>query len=408
MHDGLKFHIVDDDPDVVAMVEQLVRAAGHQLTTSSESRTAIDDILEERPDCVLLDIMMPGVDGLELCRRLRQDESLGSMKIIMVTAKAFKFDERRSIELGADGYILKPIRRATFVSRLERIVSNELHLRFWGSRGTLPVPGRRSLRYGGNTSCVSLTFPGGGLFVFDAGTGIKDLGDELMRSAERVHAKIFISHPHWDHINGFPFFAPLYTPGNNLEIFGPSHGKLTIAQLLTEQMEGAHSPMTTREFAGQVAFTDINEGSFEAEGVEVRAMLLSHPGTCLGYRIELAGRSFCYITDNELFLPSSPYYSEHYLERLTAFIEGCDVLVTDAAYTDDGYLAKVGWGHSCVSQVAGLAHAANVKNLCLFHHDPDQDDEDIDAKLASVEKRLHELGSSTNCMAPAEGDLIRF
>jgi len=330
------------------------------------------------------------------------------MKIIMVTAKAFKFDERRSVELGADGYILKPIRPATFVSRLERIVSNEFHLRFWGSRGTLPVPGRRSLRYGGNTSCVSLSFPSGGLFVFDAGTGIKELGDELMRSAERVHAKIFISHPHWDHINGFPFFAPLYAPGNNFEILGPSYGKLTIAQLLTDQMEGAHSPMTTREFAGQVAFTDLNEGSFEVEGVEVRAMLLSHPGTCLGYRMELAGRSFCYITDNELFLPSSSYYSEHYVERLTTFIEGCDVLVTDAAYTDDGYLSKVGWGHSCVSQVAWLAHAANVKNLCLFHHDPDQDDEDIDAKLASVEKRLRELGSSANCTASAEGDLIRF
>jgi phosphoribosyl 1,2-cyclic phosphodiesterase len=408
MQDGLRFHIVDDDPDIVAMVEQLLRAAGHQLTTSTDSHTAIDDIRERRPDCVLLDIMMPGVDGLELCRRIRQDESLRSMKIIMVTAKAFKFDERRSVELGADGYILKPIRRTTFVSRLERIVSNEIHLRFWGSRGTLPVPGRRSLRYGGNTSCVSLSFPGGGLFVFDAGTGIKELGDELMRSAERVHAKIFISHPHWDHINGFPFFAPLYAPGNNLEILGPSHGKQTIAQLLTDQMEGAHSPMTTREFAGQVAFTDLNEGSFEVEGVEVRAMLLSHPGTCLGYRMELADRSFCYITDNELFLPSSSYYSEHYLERLTTFIEGCDVLVTDAAYTDDGYLAKVGWGHSCVSQVAGLAHAANVKNLCLFHHDPDQDDEDIDAKLASAEKRLRELGSSANCMAPAEGDLIRF
>ena len=122
MQDGLRFHIVEDDPDIVAMVEQLVCAAGHQLTTSTDSHTAIDDIHERRPDCVLLDIMMPGVDGLELCRRLRQDESLRSMKIIMVTAKAFKFDQRRSVELGADGYILKPIRRATFVSRLERIV----------------------------------------------------------------------------------------------------------------------------------------------------------------------------------------------------------------------------------------------------------------------------------------------
>ena len=173
-------------------------------------------------------------------------------------------------------------------------------------------------------------------------------------------------------------------------------------------MKGAHFPITTREFAGQVAFTDLTEGSYEIDGVEVRTMLLSHPGTCLGYRMQLGDRSFCYITDNELFLPSSPHHSGHYVERLTTFIEGCDVLVTDAAYTDEEYLAKVGWGHSCVSQVASLAHAANVKSLCLFHHDPDQNDEDIDMKLASVEKRLRELGSSTKCSAPAEGDLIRF
>ena len=408
MDERLRIHIVDDDPDVVAMVGQLVRAAGHQLTTSTDSRTAVDDVLEQRPDCVLLDIMMPEVDGLELCRRLRQDERLQSTKIIMVTAKAFKFDERRAVKVGADGYILKPIRPGTFVGRIERIVSNEINLSFWGVRGTLPVPGRRSVRHGGNTSCVSLSFPSGALFIFDAGTGIKELGDELMRSGERVRAKIFISHPHWDHVNGFPFFGPLYAPGNDLEIFGPAHGDLTISELLTAQMDGVHFPITTREFAGQVKFSELTEGSYEIDGVEVRTMLLSHPGTCLGYRMEFGERSFCYITDNELFLSSSPYHSEHYVERLTAFVEGCDMLVTDAAYSDEGYPAKEGWGHSCVSQVASLAHAANVKNLFLFHHDPDQNDEDIDMKLASMEKRLRELGSSTRCAAPAEGDLVRF
>ncbi len=171
---------------------------------------------------------------------------------------------------------------------------------------------------------------------------------------------------------------------------------------------GVHFPITSREFAGQVRFSELTEGSYEIDGVEVGTMLLSHPGTCLGYRMEFGERSFCYITDNELFLSSSPYFSEHYVERLTAFIEGCDVLVTDAAYSDEGYPAKEGWGHSCVSQVASLAHAANVKNLFLFHHDPDQNDDDIDRKLASVDKRLRELGSDTKCRAPAEGDLIRF
>ncbi len=173
-------------------------------------------------------------------------------------------------------------------------------------------------------------------------------------------------------------------------------------------MHGAHFPITPREFAGQIAFQDLTEGIYQIDGVQVRTILLSHPGTCLGYRVERGDRSFCYITDNELFPIESPHYNKHYVERLTAFIDGCDVLVTDTAYTDEVYRERVGWGHSCVSQVASLADAANVKNLYLFHHDMDQSDEDIDTKLASVEKLLAELGSSTRCAAPAEGDLVRI
>lgn len=191
-------------------------------------------------------------------------------------------------------------------------------------------------------------------------------------------------------------------------MLGPPHGDVTLSELLTGQMQSAHFPITPREFAGQVAFRDLTEGVHEIDGVEVRTILLSHPGTCLGYRVELADRSFCYITDNELFPISSPHYNKHYMERLTAFTEGCDVLVTDSAYTDEGYLAKVGWGHSCISEVAHLADAADVKNLYLFHHDLDQSDDDIDMKLAFVEKLLGDLGSSTKCVAPAEGDTVSF
>ena len=390
------------------MVEHLVRTAGHELTVTSDSHLALRDIVNQHPDCVLLDIMMPGIDGLDLCRRLRQVEVLSSMKIIMVTAKAFTFDQRRAMEFGADGYILKPIRPTSFVSQLERIVSDELHLSFWGVHGTLPIPGKRTVRYGGNTPCVSLAFPNGRLFIFDAGTGIKELSNELARGEDRIKAKIFITHPHWDHINGFPFFVPLYVQGNEFEIYGPSHGDATMQELLSAQMDSAYFPVTIQEFAARVDFKDLTEGSYTIDGIEVHTMLLSHPGTCLGYRVNYGGRSFGYITDNELFLSSSPYYSEHYVKRLVGFMKSCDVAVVDAAYSDEAYPARVGWGHSCVSQAVDLAHGASVKSLCLYHHDLDQGDDDIDTKLAAAEKRLKELGSTTEVLAPAEGDVIQF
>jgi phosphoribosyl 1,2-cyclic phosphodiesterase len=132
-------------------------------------------------------------------------------------------------------------------------------------------------------------------------------------------------------------------------------------------------------------------------------MLLSHPGTCLGYRLHYRDRTICYITDNELFLPSLPQYDPHYFDRLVAFVRRADALVTDATYLDAEYPSKVGWGHSSISQVVDLAHNAEVKTLHLFHHDPDQDDADIDRKLTAARDLLESRGSATQCHAPAEG-----
>jgi phosphoribosyl 1,2-cyclic phosphodiesterase len=180
-----------------------------------------------------------------------------------------------------------------------------LELTFWGVRGTLPVANQRAYRYGGNTSCVTLEFPKGQLFIFDAGTGIKELSDALMKQNRRnIAASIFISHPHWDHINALPFFAPLYARGNAFEILGAAHVHKTMEELISAQMDDVYFPITMKEFGAQIKFRDLNEEQIEVEGISVCTMLLSHPGNCLGYRIDYNGRSVCYVTDNELFCPN--------------------------------------------------------------------------------------------------------
>lgn len=187
-------------------------------------------------------------------------------------------------------------------------------------------------------------------------------------------------------------------------MLGPAHSDRTVKDLIGAQMESIYFPITMREFGATLTFRDLREEKFVEDGTEVRTMLLNHPGNCLGYRITNGDRSICYITDNELYLPSHPQHNAQYLSRLTEFVRGADVLITDTTYMDDNYLTKVGWGHSCIGQVVELANAAEVKELALFHHDPDDSDDDIDAKLEIAAKGLSDLSSSVRVTAPAEGD----
>ena len=399
----MKFYLVDDDPDILMLLRRLLEKAGHTVTSSESSVQALKEIPGVRPDCVLTDLMMPEMDGFELCRELRRRPDLASMKIIVLSAKSYDFDRRRARELGADGYIVKPIVAETLLASIDEFVSEKIAVTYWGVHGTLPVPGPGTLRRGGNTPCLSLEIGGEPLYIFDCGSGIKQLSDQIMASgAQRFSARIFISHTHWDHINTVPFFAPLYVRGNQVEIYGPYQGDLTIARAIAAQMEGVYFPVTIREFGAHLVFRDLREETLDFGLVKIDTMLLKHPGSCLGYRIRCHGRTVCYITDNELYLPSDPRRDQRYLDRLVEFVRGADVLITDTTYRDHEYPSKVDWGHSCVSEVADLAVRAQVKRLHLFHHDPDQSDDDIDRKLDEMRVHVSRLGGSVECDAPAE------
>ena len=399
----MKFYIVDDDPDILALLRSVLEKAGHTVVSSNSSQQALNEIPGVSPDCVITDLMMPVMDGFELCRELRRRPEIESMKIIVLSAKSYDFDRRRARELGADGYIVKPINPATLLTSIDEFVSKHMVVTYWGVRGTLPVPGPRTLKRGGNTSCVSIEVGGEPLYIFDCGTGIKQLSDQIMASGtQRFSAKIFISHTHWDHINTVPFFAPLYIRGNQVEIYGPYQGDLTIARAIAAQMEGVYFPVTIREFGAHLVFRDLREETLDFGTVKIETLLLKHPGSCLGYKVTCHGRSACYITDNELYLPSDPRRDQRYLERLTDFVRGTDVLITDTTYRDHEYPSKVDWGHSCVSEVADLAVRADVKRLHLFHHDPDQSDDDIDRKLDETRAHVARLGGSVEVDAPAE------
>jgi phosphoribosyl 1,2-cyclic phosphodiesterase len=236
------------------------------------------------------------------------------------------------------------------------------------------------------------------------------LSDALMteKRTTPITARIFISHPHWDHINALPFFAPLYVKGNKFEIFGGSSAGVTMEQMISAQMDGVYFPVTVKEFAADVRYRDLGEGDYTVDGVRVSTMLLKHPGHCLGYRVDCNGHAVCYVSDNELYPKSSPYYDEPFREKLIDYIRGASAVIADATYGDEEYGPKMHWGHSPISEVAAVAHEAGVEKLYLYHHDPDQDDNQIDAKLEVARKKLASLKSKTIVEAPAEGSSIRL
>ncbi|MBF0340970.1 MAG: response regulator [Magnetococcales bacterium] len=399
---------VDDDPGARLIIRAILEQAGYRVEEEAVSMQVMPRLARERFDLVLLDIMMPGLDGLQLCRAIRAQGEYDGIKVVMVTAKPYEFDRQRAIQFGADACFVKPIDPRTLLDGLERVFEDAMQLRFWGVRGTLPVPGPHTLRYGGNTNCISLHLSKGPFFIFDAGSGIRNLSDHLLAARKfPLHAKLLLSHPHWDHINGLPFFVPLYIKGNEFEICCAAQNDITTRMMISDQMDGVYFPIKIKEFSSRVYFRDLDGTPWEVgHGAKVFTMLLNHSGRCLGYRVEYGGRKVAYITDQELPEADQPGYNPACEQNLLRFVAEVEVLIMDATYTSAEYDLKRGWGHSSARQAADLAHRAGVKTLCLHHHDPDQTDDGIDDKLAEARQHLEKLGSVTRCLAPAEGDTL--
>jgi len=262
-----------------------------------------------------------------------------------------------------------------------------MKITFWGVRGSVPSPGPETVRVGGNTSCVEVRV-GDALIIFDGGTGLRLLGKKLLTEMP-LTAHIFFSHVHWDHIQGFPFFDPAFIKGNTIHLYGGKNVSRTIEETLAGQMDRPNFPVHLSDMAATMTFNDLAEGESLAipagvASASLRAAPGNHPNGVWAYRIDFEGKSVMYATD-----------TEHYTEidqNLATLAKGVDILIYDAQYTPEEYAgangaaSKVGWGHSTFEEAVKLAKAAGVKQLVLFHHDPTQSDDAVDAKEARAKK----------------------
>ncbi|PKL38187.1 MAG: MBL fold metallo-hydrolase [Spirochaetae bacterium HGW-Spirochaetae-1] len=292
---------------------------------------------------------------------------------------------------------------------------SRFRLKIWGVRGSIPVPGPYTVRYGGNTSCLELFTAGDERIIFDAGSGLRNLGLSLdLSKPHRI--SLFISHPHWDHINGLPFFPALFIPGNDITIYGPRTHELSLEDILNGQMQYTYFPIRMAELRANIKYVELVDGqTFNLGGVTISTRKLNHPVNCLGYRVEQEGRIFVYLADNE------PYYNiykdsdpdvESVIQGMNRavidFVRGSDLLVADSQYIPSEYEAKRGWGHSTTHHVVNLALKGTVKKVLFFHHEPLRNDDDMDKIISHYRQRMKAKGLSLMIDGAREGEIIEI
>jgi len=265
-----------------------------------------------------------------------------------------------------------------------------MKVRLWGTRGSIASPGPDTVKYGGNTTCLSVDTDDGDTIIIDGGTGIRKLGLQLMGSLP-VKSNILITHTHWDHIQGLPFFIPIFVPGNSITFHGafdPVYGK-SLKDILAGQMEYCYFPVRESELNASIEYKRINDGdSFKLGSATVTAILMNHPVLNYGYKIEADGQSFFFTGDHEppvnIYNEDDEEYEEYQSfidlknEKLFSLIQGVDLMVADSSYTVEEYKTKVGWGHGTFTSSLSMGRKVKAKRLAFTHHEPTRTDNDLD------------------------------
>ncbi|MBI3038138.1 MBL fold metallo-hydrolase [bacterium] len=280
-----------------------------------------------------------------------------------------------------------------------------MKIKIWGARGSIPSPGKETLKYGGNTTCLEIRPKSGSLIVVDAGSGIRSLGNHLLKEKGLSELFLVFTHSHWDHLLGFPFFKPAYFSRFKINVYGGPNALESLRSFLLHQMSAPYFPVEFNVMKAKFSF------GYECPNIGTIGLVdfipipLSHPNGGYGFKFVAEDKTFVFLTDNE---PDFPHPGGLKREDYIGFCRGADLLLHDAQYTDEEYKVTRGWGHSTYFSATQMAISAKVKSFGIFHHDPDRTDEDLDSQLKYCKKLIHDAGENMNCFAASEGMDIRI
>jgi CheY-like chemotaxis protein/phosphoribosyl 1,2-cyclic phosphodiesterase len=432
-----KLLIIEDDAPFRRRLEEILSADGWEVSGADTGNEGLDLARAHCPDVVICDLLMPDGNGFQVCRSLREQPTLRSTKVLVISGRQFESDRKAAFEAGADEYLAKPFEMQRIREILKQLApgsskppgenpsaeGNEpTQLRFWGVRGSIPTPGPGTVGYGGNTSCLEVR-AGGQIIILDAGTGMRLLGNGLRAEfgEQPIHLTVLLSHTHWDHIHGLPFFSPVYYPQNRIHILGYEGARHSLQNVLSSQMESPFFPIHLREVPATVKIEELREMNFSLGEVQVASWFANHPGICVGYKLTTHDGSLAFFPDNEPYLSyrriprpeteaerSRLAFAQAQETRLVEFLQGTEVLVMDTQYDVEEYASHIGWGHGCLDDVVELALKSGIKRLFMFHHDPDHDDAKISSMIGHARKLVAERGGGLEVHAAREGDVVRF
>ncbi len=423
--------LIDNDPLSRALLSQCLTGGGWRVLESDTGETGLKLVHEHRPNAVLCDVRTPKGNGFKVCRRIREVPELNDTRIVLTSVGRFGNDRDTALAAGADDYLVKPIVPADLLETLgraadsrpvaeigQRVLEGPVRIRFWGVRGSIPTPGLETAAVGGNTSCVEVRV-GKEVIILDAGSGIRGLGKALTREAngQEMNISMLVTHTHWDHIQGFPFFMPAYNPKVNVRILGYEGAVHGLRGALFEQMQSAFFPVGLNQMSSHVTFEELEDMQFDLGAAKVRTIFSNHPGICLGYRLTTARGDIVYLPDHEAYerhererqkiskeaSEAGIDYARSQDEKVIEFMRDAEVMISDSQYDRSEYPARLGWGHTCADDTVDLAMRAGVKQLFLFHHDPDHDDAKIDAMVVEAQAKVKECGSPLQVSAAREG-----
>lgn len=411
---GLEILVVDDDAIGGSLTLTLVKEAGYEAQLITDSRKVMEEMHSQRPGLVILDILMPGIDGLTLCHMIKQDPELKDTKVIMVSGKAFQAEKERAMRYGANLFIEKPYNLDSFTQQVTEVVGpprsggpgavkpepTVLDIRVWGSRTSTEGAGGAVLK----TPCVSVE-TSSHFFILDAGSGILDLGEELAKSGRHKDLWLLLSHFHPGHVQGLGRFAPTRHADVQLRIAGPSDPDKTLSDAVKEAFESSFES-TPDPVTAQIKLYELQEGHYDLlPDVKLSSFYANHPGTTLGFVLDMEGRRVAYCPDCELY-GDTAHAMQDYDEKIGNLVHGADLLIQDARWRDRDYESHKNLGHSCVSSAIDFATRHEVGELLLFHQDASYSDAELDAIEEEAKAALRSRGSALTCRVARPGQRL--